>query len=417
MKYLKRLLCLLLCASAVGFALAGCGDSDTTTAAAPNAPNPPPLPPPSFDWQDPALPGRLEAALQGWVNTFGLYGAAACVSYPGWLEWCSTTGVEDIEDQTPYTLNTLGRIASATKPFTAVAIFQLVEEGLLSLDTTLSVFLPDYPNADQITVEHLLRHRSGIPDVHLVDLIFIVYAIFHSHEWIPPEGMLLWTYAPFPMVDMDTFEFVPREPVTYPGGDYHYSNPGYNALGVIIEALRGKALADVYDEHIVQPLGMTNTRLPRKDDPPEPWGYSNLFGLLSEKIPVESLLESTNSLVSATGSAGGVIAVAKDLTTFLSGFLTGKLCSEASLAGAKDWMRQRPDDPDNTWEYGMGLSRHQRDGYLVIGHDGALPGAASVMRYIEELGVYVGAVTNTDKDSVPGAPGLEDLVRQALLNE
>ena len=405
---------LLLIALAVGIGFAGCGDGEAQRPGGTG----PGLTPPPFDWQDPGLNDRLEQALQEWVDTFDLNGAAACVTYPGgYLDWCSARGVQDVDTETPYTVDTVGRIASATKPFTATAILQLVDEGLLSLDTTLSEFLPDYPNADRITVEHLLRHRSGIPEIQLVDLVFIVYVLFHPYEWIPPEGLLLWTYAPFPIISIDGFEVIPREPVAEPGGDYHYSQPGYIALGLILETLRGKPLADIYDEQIIQPLGLTNTHLPRKDDSPEPYGYTNLFGLLPETISGKEILESANGLVSASWSAGGLLASARDLTTFLSGLLTGKLYSPARLAEAKDWMRTAPDDPENTEEYGMGLARERRDGYTYVGHDGALPGGASVMKYIEELGVYVGAVTNTDKKYEPGAPDLEYLVREALAGE
>jgi len=102
---------------------------------------------------------------------------------------------------------------------------------------------------------------------------------------------------------------------------------------------------------------------------------------------------------------------------FPAGLLGGKIYSPARLADATDWMRTRPDDPESTEEYGMGLSRGQRCGYTYVGHDGALPGAASVMKYMEDLGVYVGAVTNTDKTPAPGARELDCLIREALLNE
>lgn len=376
---------------------------------------------PQIDWNDPQLPARLEQALQGWLKDFGLYGGAAAVLAPGRMEWISSSGEEDIELHTPYLTETKGRIASATKPFTAAVILQLKDEGLLSLDTKLSEFLPDYPNAGEITVEHLLRHRSGIPEVQLVDLLFIGWVLGHPDYWMTPEELLYWTYAPFPpvlpMFSIKTFDWVPREPVTYPGGEYHYSQPGYIALGHIIQEVTGKQLADVYDERIIQPLGLNDTNLPRKDDPADPEGYTNLFGLLENKIPGKSILPSANGLISAALSAGGILSTAGDLVTFLSSLLTGELFSEQAFANMTDWRDQESSQAVPPSQYGMGLYKESGEGYTTIGHDGALPGGGSVMKYIPDFDVYIGAVTNTDRDSAPGAPSLVERVKRALLNE
>ena len=67
-------------------------------------------------------------------------------------------------------------------------------------------------------------------------------------------------------------------------------------------------------------------------------------------------------------------------------------------------------------EYGLGLSRRQYDGFTTVGHDGGLPGSGSVMRYIPELDVYIGAVTNTDSNYAD-LPDLAERVHAALLNE
>ena len=158
-------------------------------------------------------------------------------------------------------------------------ILQLRDEGLLDLDTTLAEFVPGYPLADQITVEQLLRHRSGIPEIQLVDGFFILSILLNPGHWRTPLEILDWTTLPIPMLDLGSGELVPREPLTHPGGNYHYSQPGYVALGYIIESVTGQALADVYDERIIQPLGMTRTSFPRPDDPLEPVGYTNVFGL------------------------------------------------------------------------------------------------------------------------------------------
>jgi CubicO group peptidase (beta-lactamase class C family) len=95
--------------------------------------------------------------------------------------------------------------------------------------------------------------------------------------------------------------------------------------------------------------------------------------------------------------------------------LEGRLFSEEGLANATGWMEIEPGDVVESGEYGLGLFRNQYEGYTTVGHDGALPGSGSVMQYIPGLDVYVGAVTNTDRDYV-AAPDLVERVRRALLN-
>ncbi len=159
MKTNNLLPCLSLIVLVTLFSTYGCG-TDTPPV---NTGTSSPRPEPPYDWADPGLPARLDGALDGWAEDFGLYGAAAVVHTPGWLDWSGSTGMRDIQTAAPYETAALGRIASLTKSFTSTIILQLVDEGLLTLDTTLARFVPDYPNGENITVEHLLRHRSGIP--------------------------------------------------------------------------------------------------------------------------------------------------------------------------------------------------------------------------------------------------------------
>jgi D-alanyl-D-alanine carboxypeptidase len=394
----------------------GCGGGDTT-AVAPAAPTLRPEPP--YAWSDPALPARLDAALEGWAKDFGYYGAAVAVSTPGWLSWAGSTGEQDIETHTAYPPGAQGRIASATKSFTASTVLQLVDEGRLTLDSTLAEFVPDYPNGGAITVEHLLRHRSGIPEIQLVDAYFIASILLFQEYWFMPEDILLWTYLPPPfppILNLYTGEEQPREPLCAPGEEYHYSQPGYVALGLIIEKVTGQNLADVYRERIFEPLGLTGTHLPGPGEPLDPPGYTNLFGLLDEKVSGATLLTvSANSFYSASWSAGGLLSTARDLEVFLTAMLEGRLFSGEAMGRATDWMATAPGDSGSE-EYGMGLSRSRHDGYTTVGHNGALPGGGSVMQYIPELDVYVGAVMNADADDVE-APDLVERVKRALRNE
>lgn len=360
-------------------------------------------------WNTPAINTRLSNAFQEWIDDFGLYGGAMRVYSPGRVDRSYASGLEHVRDNVPYGIDTLGRVGSVTKTFTATIVMQLIDEGLLTMDRTLDEFLqdmPDFPYAGEITVEHLLRHQSGIVDIQTKDLLFLLYVVLHPYHWITPQEILEWTYGMIPILSVDSMEFMPREPVGAPGEQFHYSQPGYCALGMIIEQLTGRTLADVYDERIIEPLGLNNTRMPREDDPVYPPGYSNLFGRLDAKISTEPFLPSGNAFASASWTAGGLTAAAGDLVTFLHALLGGELCSEGSLAMLQDW---------NPY-YGLGMFREERGGYAVIGHDGSVPGGQGVNYYIPELDVYIGAVTNSDNDPAPGAPDIAHRVWTVLSN-
>lgn len=373
-------------------------------------------PEPPYDWEDPELGVRLENAVEDWTRDFGLYGAAAVVWTPGWLDWSASTGVKNLDTMDAYEIDTPARIASVTKSFTATVILQLVDEGLLRLDTALAEFVPEYPNGENITVEHLLRHRSGIPEIHTVDGLFLASLVLRPRRWITPREILRWTYLPVPILHIYRQAPVAREPVAAPGGDFHYCQAGYIALGLIIERVTGESLADVYDERIFEPLGMTSAYLPgREDGLFEPWGYTNLLGLINEKFPSKYLGGSANWLNSVGWSAAAIIATAREMTIFLAGMLEGRLLSREGEANATDW-REIETGHNVSRAYGMGLLQVRYDGFRTVGHTGSLPGSMAIMEYIPELDVYISAVTNADPDYVV-APKLVERVRWALLNE
>lgn len=374
-------------------------------------------PEPSWDHADPDLPARLDDALARWVADHGTIGAAATVLTPGWLDWSGATGLLDPRSRAPFPVDQAERVGSATKAFTATVILQLRDEGKLSLDTRLAEFVPDYPNAGAITVEHLLRHRSGIPEVQLSDGFFIATVLLDDTHWFTPEELLDWSTLPIPELDVPSGTLVPRKPVTFPGGDYHYAQDNFIALGLIAERITGKALAQVYDERILGPLGLEHTHLPREDDPLGPVGFTNLFGFLPFRLPTDALIESANSFDSAAWSAGGMMSSAHDLATFLAGLLDGRLHSAQSLADTMDWLPIDPADPRGGGDYGLGFDRLFRDDLTEIGHNGAVPGNTSFMKYVPELDVFVGAVTNSDPEGGEDAPDLAQRVARALRDQ
>lgn len=385
----------------------------------------------AVDFTDPQLSARLDSAFQQWASENGFKGTAIQVRSKEGYEWENAAGVVVEGSPTAYTTDTPMRVASVTKTMTSVVVLQLVEEGALSLETPLSDFLPDYPLADQITVKHLLQHRSGIYDITLDDKIFRNYLIANTTTWLSPQDVLAWTYGDTPdpagaHPEIDSIAkqiLIPRQAANAPGEGFHYSQPGFIALGIMIETVTGKPLARVLEERIFQRLGMSSTRLAEEDASENPVSYTYLFGATALGT---HLLPSLNSLGSSSWAAGGVISTTHDLMIYFEALITGELLSQSALQQMTEWVVSDAEPSGwNTVEYyGLGFSHKVRNGYSLRGHDGSMPGSGATMQHIDDIGVYVTATRNTDfypqGDARAPAKGTADLmerIKRALYNE
>ena len=132
--------------------------------------------------------------------------------------------------------NTMYRVASITKTATAMVTLRLCAEGLISLDSPVSLYLPDCCSdidLKDVTLRHLLSHTSGLSDP--ADLVRLL-----------EEG------APFRQA-------VAGRRVAEPGKSFRYSNLGFGLVGCVLESVTGKAVSEVFDEYLFRPLGMNAT--------------------------------------------------------------------------------------------------------------------------------------------------------------
>lgn len=149
-------------------------------------------------------------------------------------------GFQNLETKIPLTPLSLFSIASISKTFVATAIMQLVEQGKLTLDTTLNSILPYFHMADprhtHFTIEQMLSHTSGMPDIL-------------DYTWQPPE---------FDEGALERYvrSFGKEKLVFAPGEKFVYSNTAYDILGQVIAEVSGQLFEDYIEEHILQPLGM-----------------------------------------------------------------------------------------------------------------------------------------------------------------
>jgi len=193
-------------------------------------------------------------------------GLAVGVVRNGSLEFFYGHGLADIESNTPITEDTVFRIGSITKIFTAIAVMQLWEQGLIDLDAPANDYLcaykliPARASFWPAAVRHLLTHTAGIPEV--------VYASDLLH---PGRGPFFARPAVYsvkvgePLPSLAEYYHGGLRLVVEPGSAFAYSNHGFATLGQIIEDVSGMPLERYLREHIFEPLGMADSDLVRSD--------------------------------------------------------------------------------------------------------------------------------------------------------
>ena len=195
------------------------------------------------------------------------------------------------------------RIGSVTKTFTATIVLQLVQEGTLRLDSTLEEHLPGVvPRGGEITIRHLLGHRSGLANV--TDYPGWLNQAERSPSTSP----------------INTLRFAASKPLAFkPGSQERYSNTNYIALGLVIEKVTGRSYAEELEQRVLDPLGLSRTELPttRRLADLDDAGYN-------PNLP---------------WAAGAIVSNAHDLSRFYSALLSGRILSAASLGAMKDTAR------------------------------------------------------------------------------
>ena len=253
---------------------------------------------------------------------------------------------------------TIYRIGSITKTFTAVMVMQLVEEGEVSLSTRLEKFFPDLPQFESVTIEHLLRHRSGIPGLSASSL---------PQQWFKE--------TPSKQQKMELFRSLESE--FPPGSQERYSNTNYVVLEFIIEDLTGQPYEAVLEERITEPLGLQRTHFGDSIDVERNEAASYKYdGSEWNRLPAID--------PSIPGGAGGVVSTPNDLTDFIYALFEGELVSEASLQKMmtlKDGM-------------GIGMYEIEAPGVYALGHKGGGQGFFSHLAYVPDQNAAIAYSAN-----------------------
>lgn len=281
--------------------------------------------------------------------------------------WARGFGARDISAGLPATPTTSYRMASVTKTFTAVAVMQLWERGVLDLDEDIRHYVPYYPRKSHVvTPRHLLGHLSGIP--HYKNCAVECYLKVH-HD----TRQSIAVFARFPLEHA-------------PGETYTYTSYGYNLLGAAVEEITGKSYGDYMSTHIFIPAGMTHTHLEDARAPAseQARGYRVVKGKLVPSIPVD---------ISSRFAGGGVRSTVLDMVAFGRRYLQG------DFVGAKS--RRLMETSMNTndgvlTDYGMGFAITPQSGRFVIAHGGGQAETSTLLVLHPVSGLVIALAANVE---------------------
>lgn len=271
-------------------------------------------------------------------------------------------GMANEEHLIPNTTNTVFRIGSITKQFTAVAILQLQEEGILDVLDPVSKFLPDYPQGNQITLHHLLSHTAGIPEI----TEFSNLSEIQRHPSNPKKVMAYFKDLPLRFT---------------PGSKYEYSNSGYIVLGAVIESVIHQPYEEYLKEHVFEPAVMKHSYF----DKNQSIISNRASGYASDNNG--SLVNAEFIEMSFPHAAGSLAVTAGDLLLFHKALKDGKLLSNSSL-DILFTPHAQTEKKGIAYGYGFFIDAHS------IGHMGEIEGFRASSYYYVDLDLNIIVLSN-----------------------
>lgn len=335
---------------------------------------------------------EIEKLFKSFVERQQMPGAVLGVIVDGELVFVKVAGVREKTSDAPVTPETVFRIASMTKSFTAMSILKLRDEGKLSLDDPVSRYVPEianlpYPTSDSqvLTIRHLLTHSEGFPE---------------DNPWgdrqlaQSDETMRAWLRNGIPFS-------------TSPGTAFEYSNYGFAILGQIVARVSRRSYADYVRDNILRPLDMNSSTFEMTSVPRDQIALG--YRWEDNTWKPEPILAH-----GSFGAMGGLWTNARDLTRYVAFLMSafpprdeaerGPIKRSSAREMQQAWrpspagaFRSIVDAPlqigVSSYGYGLGVSQDCRFSH-VVGHGGGLPGYGSLMRWLPEQGVGLIAMSN-----------------------
>lgn len=292
------------------------------------------------------------------------------------------TGVADLDTGRPLRVEDRFRIASSSKPMVAAALLTYVDAGELGLEERIADHLPaevvdGLANADQATLRQLLQMTSGIPEYLDSDAFWATVEQDPSVFFTPREVLA----------------FAEGLPADHPPGlGFTYSNSNYVLAQLILEELSGQPLAQVLDEAVFEPAGMTGCSVETAETFAADMVRGHDLDVFGELVDVTEINDGVGL------GDGGVVCGVGSLVRFLPALLDGAILDEGTLAAMLDGV---DDGSGSTYGLGIDVDPHGEFG-LTVGHDGGSSGFQSVLLYLPDEELSVAVLSNSLASDLPG---------------
>ncbi|SOC79896.1 CubicO group peptidase, beta-lactamase class C family [Salinimicrobium sediminis] len=281
-------------------------------------------------------------------------------------------GLANVEHKVQATPETVYRVASITKQFTAAVILKLIEEGKMEISDTLGKYFPEYPaHGAGITIQQLLNQTSGIGSKKYNTEV---------------EKIAAGRKAFYELSEEEIIEMFANAPLDFePGEQFAYRNQNYILLGMIIEKVSGLPYGQYLEEKFLKPLGLEQT------------GYCDESRIIGSRA--QGYISAKGEIFNAPyinmknpGGAGGLCSTVLDLVRWNHLLYSGQVVSRESL----DQMTASGILEDGRpTEYGFGLKLGKLGDHRKIYHGGSIQGFNSNLEFYPEEDLSIAVMTNT----------------------
>ncbi|HEX6989959.1 MAG TPA: serine hydrolase [Bacillota bacterium] len=340
------------------------------------------------DWTD-----AVAAYTRGLMDKVKTPGLSMGLAQDGRTIYAQGFGFRDAERELPADPETLYPIASVTKSFTAVAVMQLQERGLLRVDDPVVKYLPEFrlrdaAHARSIRIEHLLSNTSGLPPLVSLygSLRRSIDADPNASRFMLPERL---PELPYLETCEDLMDFIAEEadaPLGPPGSVFSYSNDGFALLGAVIERVSGMPYPHYVTQNILVPAGMTHSGFDPRWAERQP-GATQLYHMAIN--PPELIAAPGWWDAPAMTAAGFLKSTVTDMLRYLEIYRTGGVVDGERILSPESVRAMTtpriPCGPNMGYAYGLMITPYQ--GMTLVEHGGNLKGAASWMTCIPERGL------------------------------
>lgn len=296
----------------------------------------------------------------------GIPGISLAVAVDGKIVYSEGFGYADLEQRVPVWPTTKFRIASISKPLTAVGLMELVQAGKVDLDAPVQKYVPSFPDKGAtITVRMIAGHLGGIR--HYKDDEFLIQKHYESVL----EGLKIFQDDPL---------------VSPPGTKFNYSSYGFNLVSAVIESASGENFLACMQGHVFAPLGLVHTTADQNTQIVE---QRSRFYELPKDAPIHNAPYVDNSYKWA---GGGFLSTAEDLVRFGSAMLQPGILNAQSL---RTMLTSQKTASGEETGYGIGWGVQKTpSGKLIYEHSGGAVGGTSQLIVYPESHVVIAVIAN-----------------------